>query len=273
MKLLLFFSILATTCKAQTDTSLLSVRYRFSHIKDTTKPEVVYTENMQLFVAATISMYKSADKEMIDSINKAAMMQQFKEQEGTTSFKIDMSGSRTASSTVYYKSETTKTLSVLQNLGQKYLIESELPSINWVVTSDTKTIQNYTCQKATTTFKGRHYVAWFCADLPYSSGPWKLGGLPGLILEAYDPNGTVKFLFDAITKVSQPIELPKRAVKISPTEYNKLLDLREKDPEAFLKAALSSTNTVTNGVTTSIKIDNSTRIKPVINNPLELSKD
>jgi GLPGLI family protein len=273
MKLLLFFSILATTCQAQTDISLLSVRYRFSHIKDTTKPEVVYTENMQLFVAATISMYKSADKDMIDSINKAAMMQQFKAQEGTTNFKIDMTGSRNASSNVYYKSEMTKTLSVLQKLGQEYLIESTLPSINWTIASETKTIQNYTCQKATTIFKGRHYVAWFCPDLPYSNGPWKLGGLPGLILEAYDPNGTVKFLFDAISKTSQPLELPKRAVKISPAEYNKLLELREKDPEAFLNAALSSMNMSTNGVTTSIKVDTSKRIKPVINNPLELSKD
>jgi GLPGLI family protein len=218
-------------------------------------------------------MYKSADKEMLDSINNAAMMQQFKEQEGTTSIKIDMTGSRTANSTVHYKSDATKTLSVMQKLGQMYLIESPLPIINWAITSDTKTIQNYTCQKATTIFKGRHYIAWFCPDLPYSNGPWKLGGLPGLILEAYDPNGTVKFLFDAINKTSQPLDLPKRAVKITPAEYNKLLELREKDPEAFLNAALSSMNMGANDVTTSVKVDTSKRKKPVINNPLELSKD
>ncbi len=273
MKLLLFFSILSISCQAQTDTSLLSVRYRFSHIKDTTKPEVVYTENMLLLIGAFISKYKSADKEMLDSINNATMMQQFKEQDGTGNFKIDMRGTKTANSIVYYKSDLTKTLNVLQSLGQKYLIESELPSINWTIASETKTIQNYTCQKATTIFKGRHYVAWFCPDLPYSNGPWKLGGLPGLILEAYDLNGTVKFLFDAITKVSQPLELPKRAVKITPAEYNKLLELREKDPEAFFNAALSSMNMGANGVTTNVKIDNSKLIKPVINNPLELSKD
>ncbi|MDI9365121.1 MAG: GLPGLI family protein [Flavobacterium sp.] len=273
MKLFILFTLLATTCQAQTDTSLLSVRYKFSHIKDTTKPEEVYTENMQVFVGATISMYKSADKEMFDSINNAALMQQYKELEGSMNLNINMRDRKIASSSVFYKNELTKTLSVLQNLGQKYLIESELPTIKWVITAETKNIQNYTCQKATTIFKGRNFVAWFCADLPYSNGPWKLGGLPGLILEAYDPNGTVKFMFTAVTRVSQPIEVPKRVAKISPAEFNKLLDMRENDPEAFFKTALSSSNTSLEGTITSIKVDTSKRKKLVINNPLELSKD
>ena len=54
---------------------------------------------------------------------------------------------------------------------------------NWEITEDTMTVLNYLCHKATTSFRGRDYVAWFTLDIPVNEGPWKLYGLPGLILK------------------------------------------------------------------------------------------
>lgn len=48
------------------------------------------------------------------------------------------------------------------------------------------TILDYKCHKALTSFRGRDYVAWFTLDIPISNGPWKFGGLPGLILQVSD---------------------------------------------------------------------------------------
>jgi GLPGLI family protein len=86
-------------------------------------------------------------------------------------------------------------LNRVENLLKNYLIEEELPSINWTVMQETKDIGGLSCQKATAAFRGRNYTAWFSAQLPYSNGPWKLGGLPGLIVEAADENkpGCVPF--------------------------------------------------------------------------------
>lgn len=66
--------------------------------------------------------------------------------------------------------------------------EEENLSQEWVVTDSLRQILGYMCQKAECDFRGRHYVAWFSTEIPVGDGPWKFGGLPGLILEVYDSN-------------------------------------------------------------------------------------
>ena len=66
---------------------------------------------------------------------------------------------------------------------KRFLLVEKKPVINWKVTKESKKILGYTTYKATTTFRGRNYIAWFAPELPYNYGPWKLGGLPGLILK------------------------------------------------------------------------------------------
>lgn len=57
---------------------------------------------------------------------------------------------------------------------------------DWEMLDSTKMILNYECQLARSQWRGRSWYAWFATDIPYGHGPWKLHGLPGLILEAYD---------------------------------------------------------------------------------------
>jgi len=71
---------------------------------------------------------------------------------------------------------------------KKYIISDNLPIANWEITNESKLISNYKTVKATCTFRGRTWIAWFAPEIPFSFGPWKLCGLPGIILEAYDQN-------------------------------------------------------------------------------------
>ncbi|SIR08341.1 GLPGLI family protein [Pontibacter lucknowensis] len=76
-----------------------------------------------------------------------------------------------------------------------FTYREEQPRIDWKISSEKRKIGGLEVIKATATFRGRHYTAWYAPDIAVPLGPWKLHGLPGLILEAYDDNREIQFVF------------------------------------------------------------------------------
>jgi GLPGLI family protein len=54
--------------------------------------------------------------------------------------------------------------------------------MKWKLTNDTMTLLNEKCLSAETFFRGRKYIAYYAPGFNSTDGPWKFGGLPGLIL-------------------------------------------------------------------------------------------
>ncbi len=79
---------------------------------------------------------------------------------------------------------------------------------NWTIGDSTKNILGYECVLAEMDFHGRHWTAWFSPDIPLQDGPWKLCGLPGLILAADADNGKYSFETTGIETVDIPF--PKK---------------------------------------------------------------
>jgi len=78
------------------------------------------------------------------------------------------------------------------------ILSDTFGTIDWVLQPERKRFGIYECRRATGVFRGREYEAWYAVDIPIPSGPFKLGGLPGLILEATSFDGKVKFLFSTL---------------------------------------------------------------------------
>ncbi len=76
-----------------------------------------------------------------------------------------------------------------------FILKEELPDIQWQIQSGTKKIERFNCIKAVGEFGGRIYDVWFTPDIPVRLGPYKLWGLPGLILEAKSRDGRVSYEF------------------------------------------------------------------------------
>lgn len=121
-----------------------------------------------------------------------------------------------------------------QNLKNTYEIQSNVSAygvldqkkiIKWEFIKDTtKTIGNYKCNLAKAKVKGRTYYSWYTLEIPSNLGPWKLNGLPGLILQAYDINKRVSF---SVTKISRlkkrELSIPKSKFKwVTRKEFNKM---------------------------------------------------
>ncbi|RNI29535.1 GLPGLI family protein [Rufibacter immobilis] len=79
-----------------------------------------------------------------------------------------------------------------------FTYQEALPEISWKISNQSKEIGGIKAIKATTKFRGRNYTAWFSPEIAVPLGPWKLQGLPGLILEAHDDHKEIHFIFKKI---------------------------------------------------------------------------
>ncbi|TWV11306.1 GLPGLI family protein [Bacteroidaceae bacterium HV4-6-C5C] len=117
-----------------------------------------------------------------------------------------------------------------------FLYEESMVTTKWEMLMGDTTIAGYPCKKAKTVFRGRTWLVWYAMDIPYYDGPWKLCGLPGLILKADDVKGDFMFNCIGIEKGDfKPIVLRnKKYVKCTPEEMEELERLSLKDPDAFV---------------------------------------
>lgn len=81
-----------------------------------------------------------------------------------------------------------------RDIGFMY-VKEPIPQIKWKMHPETKRIGKFKVKKATADFRGREYTAWYTTEIPFPYGPWKLNGLPGLILEAYDTDREIYWYF------------------------------------------------------------------------------
>ena len=105
----------------------------------------------------------------------------------------------------------------------KFMYHEEVPHIDWALSDSTKEICGYLCHQATATFRGRNWIAWYC-DIPKSVGPWKLNGLPGLILAAETEDKEHTFSAISVRKSSSPITVnDKEYFKTTREHFNQAL--------------------------------------------------
>lgn len=149
---------------------------------------------------------------------------------------------------VLYKNYQTRQMTSRELVfdGSKCVVLDTMPNFEWKLLPERKKIGQLKCQKAITSWRCANYEVWFTIDIPYNIGPWKLHGLPGLIVEATNLSVNHHYL---LTTLSENVT-PPMLTAIKPPQgkdpvyafaaYAQVQKKELKKMETFLKAKAGS---------------------------------
>lgn len=171
------------------DTLRYLITYDMAYVEDTLQvPVKPIHETMLLEIGRKVTAFYSYDAFRSDSINAELLSR------GATQY----SALGRISWRLYANYPETERSSFTEKLGlDRFVCIEAVENPQWRLCPDSSaTILGYHCRLATANYKGRKWNAWYTEDIPLYYGPWKLCGLPGLVLRAYDNRN--HYVFDAI---------------------------------------------------------------------------
>ena len=196
-------AVTSVNAQKQLDTSYMECSYRLTVMIDTVaKRTRVADPDMRLLIGEKYSKYYSHTIFLSDSARAATP---------STGQVISLPNFGTLSVEIYeiYKNHIENTITttelILVATGSYVLCNEPLQKQDWKILDETKEIAGYKCQKATCSFRGRDYVAWFTREVPVNTAPHKFSGLPGLVVKIHDTKRHYDFELYSVEKVKKPI--------------------------------------------------------------------
>jgi len=118
-------------------------------------------------------------------------------------------------------------------MGKSFIVENEVDKIKWKITPEKVKYLDYECIKATALDgEGKEVVAWFAPAIPVQVGPHGFGQLPGAILMLSKGDKELEIKATSIDlKAVDKIEKPDDGQKVSPAEFDKIVEEKQKEME------------------------------------------
>ncbi|WP_029293576.1 GLPGLI family protein [Chryseobacterium hispalense] len=221
--------------------------YEYKFIPDSNKKEEVKSEMMLLDIDQKGSNYYSRDKFVADSTSMAEVQKQIKGGTGNINIsRRDNQGQVGYKVTKSYPDFKTYLFTRI-SMDQYKVKEDQKPE--WKILPEKQKIGEYNAQKATTSYGGRDWIAWFTTDIPFQDGPYKFYGLPGLIVKIEDTTGSHTMTLVGNKKMaasigSEEMDVPGnvrimglggKELEISKSQYKKLWKDYVNDPSKSMR--------------------------------------
>lgn len=130
--------------------------------------------------------------------------------------------------TVYSGFPESGRLTVREALLPNFYVYEETLALSWEMMDGTEHVLGYKCEKAKARYGGRTWTVYYAPEIPAAAGPWKLTGLPGLILKAESADSVHRFVAQAVFNVdSQDIVFEKKEKDVN-VKRNKFVSLRNR---------------------------------------------
>ena len=202
----------------------------------------ISSDNMLLQIGpAGLSKFSSYKNLTVDSL----IMRSTSEQIANAAMEGKLS---TGEYMTIYKNYPSGKLTHTEKICQDWFrYEEDLPSQEWELTDSVTNVLGYECQSARCVFRGREWTVFYTEEIPLADGPWKLHGLPGLIMKASDKKGHYTFECIGIkSKADRPITIYKVPFnRVNRKEYYDTKHRYEVNPYAYYEATTGGHVTVT----------------------------
>jgi len=138
------------------------------------------------------------------------------------------SGDNTAE--LYTDLEKNKRMIKKSVMGDDYILNDTVPTLDWKIMHDVRKIAGYECRKAIAVINDSVYVVAFYTDeIVFKGGPEGFTGLPGMILGLAIPRYNTTWFATKVEGINIPIQVISEPTKGKRTDtekdFNKLIDL------------------------------------------------
>lgn len=218
--------------------------YDYRCCVDTTEAleDNISSDNMLLQIGSNgLSKFSSYKNLTVDSI----IMRSSQEQIANAALEGKLSNGEFMT---IFKNYPTGKLTHTEKICQDWFrYDEEMPSFDWELTDSVTNVLGYECQSAKCKFRGREWTVFYTEDIPLSDGPWKLHGLPGLIMKASDEKGHYTFECIGIkSKANRPITIYKVPFNnVKRRDYYDTKHRYDVNPYAYYEATTGGHITVT----------------------------
>ncbi len=213
--------------------------YDYRHVVDTTDlcADNISSDNMLLQIGQNgLSKFSSYKNLTVDSILMRSTQEQI------VAAALDGKLSNGEFMTIYKNYPDGKLAHTEKICMDWFRYDEDIPVLDWELTDSVATILGYECHGAKCHFRGREWNVYYTEDIPIMDGPWKLHGLPGLIMKATDKKGHYTFECIGIkSNADRPITIYK--VPFNKTDRKGYYDAKHRyeiNPYGYYEATTGS---------------------------------
>lgn len=221
--IVLFTIILFNFCNAQN----YKIYYKLSYKKDSTDSKLS-TKNMVLEINKNKSFFYSPSDLQTGSRETSAPVNTEITYDGEPFEYI-----------LTVKNDSSKEISKTTSIGMNTYEIKYTPIFNWKIENEKKKIGTYNCQKATLSFSGRQWEAWFSIEVAINNGPYIFSGLPGLIIKINDTKNNFDFELTGLEKMKpeqKNFSWNSRSIKTTKKQLQKIKLDYYSDPYKEIRA-------------------------------------
>lgn len=176
--------------KNTADFSHLICKYQVDFLIDSTNVSTNKTELMTLLIGDHVSLYKSDQKAISDSLAKIEVNNSIATNSQNITINLSKIPKANIKNEVYFKNDK---LLVYDKIFRDLFSFEPNNKVVWTLTNETKKVDDYLCYKATGIYGKRKLEAWYTNSVPIPEGPYVFKGLPGLIIALNDIGNTYSF--------------------------------------------------------------------------------